>query len=46
MRARPGETLELLGQADGEAVDGKVARWLKVRRGDLTGWVWAPLVDG
>ncbi|HEY3110574.1 MAG TPA: N-acetylmuramoyl-L-alanine amidase [Chloroflexota bacterium] len=46
VRARPGETLELLGQADGEAVDGKVARWLKVRRGDLTGWVWAPLVDG
>src|SRR5262249_42218517 len=38
--------LELLDQADGEAVDGKVARWLKVRRGQLIGWVWAPLVDG
>jgi hypothetical protein len=45
VRARPGETLELLDQADGESVDGKSARWLKVRRGQVIGWVWAPLVD-
>ena len=45
-RARPGETLDVLGQIDGEAVDGKTSAWLKVRRADVVGWVWAPLLDG
>jgi N-acetylmuramoyl-L-alanine amidase len=45
VRAQPGETLELLDQADGESVDGQSARWLQVRRGNVVGWVWAPLVD-
>lgn len=45
-RAQPGETVEIVDAANGEAVDGKTARWLKVTRanGD-NGWVWAPLVD-
>lgn len=47
-RAAPGETLEVIDQTDdGEAVDGKSTRWLKVRRADQTlGWVWALLVSG
>jgi N-acetylmuramoyl-L-alanine amidase len=44
-RAQPGETLDLIGSADGEAVDGQIAKWLNVRRGVDTGWVWAPLVE-
>jgi hypothetical protein len=44
-RAQPGETLEVLDEATGDAVDGKNARWLKVRRGEVIGWVWSALVD-
>ncbi len=44
-RAKAGETLDVLDQADGEAVDGKTPTWLKVRHGTTVGWVWAPLVD-
>lgn len=44
-RAQPGERLELVDAADGEAVDGRTGRWLKVQRGSIAGWVWAPLVD-
>ena len=46
-RAKVGESLDVLDAADGDVVDGKTARWLKVKRanGDV-GWVWAPLVDG
>ncbi|HEY3080964.1 MAG TPA: N-acetylmuramoyl-L-alanine amidase [Chloroflexota bacterium] len=45
-RARPGSALEVVGRADGEPVDGKERRWLKVRQGGALGWVWASLVDG
>jgi hypothetical protein len=45
IRARPGERLEVLGRAVGGPVDGGSASWLKVRRGNTIGWVWAPLLD-
>jgi N-acetylmuramoyl-L-alanine amidase len=44
-RAAPGEALEILEQADGEAVDGTTTAWLKVKRGERVGWIWAPLVE-
>jgi len=45
VRARPNEQLEVLGTTTGEAVDGRQATWLKVRRGNTIGWVWSPLLD-
>jgi N-acetylmuramoyl-L-alanine amidase len=44
-RVRAGDTVSLLGETTGEAVDGGSNRWLKVRHGDLVGWIWAPLID-
>ena len=44
-RAAPGESLDVLDQTDGEAVDGTTTTWLKVKHGDKVGWVWAPLVS-
>ncbi len=44
-RAAQGESLTVIDQADGDAADGKVTRWYKVRRGEDTGWVWSPLVS-
>jgi hypothetical protein len=45
VRAKPGDTVELLGTVEGEAIEGD-PRWLRVKRGDVVGWVWAPLVEG
>lgn len=44
-RAAPGDQLDVLDRADGEAVDGVTRAWLKVRHREKVGWVWAPLVD-
>jgi N-acetylmuramoyl-L-alanine amidase len=43
-RALPNEQLPILERAEGEAVDGGSNRWLKVQRGEIVGWVWAPLI--
>ena len=44
-RALPNEHLPILEKAEGESVDGGSNQWLKVQRGDIVGWVWAPLID-
>jgi hypothetical protein len=45
VRARPGESLDVIASARGEAVDGRRPTWLKVRRNETVGWLWAPLTD-
>ena len=43
-RALPNEQLPILEKAEGESVDGGSNQWLKVQRGEIVGWVWAPLI--
>jgi N-acetylmuramoyl-L-alanine amidase len=43
-RALPNEQLPILEKAEGEAVDGGSNQWLRVQRGEIVGWVWAPLI--
>jgi N-acetylmuramoyl-L-alanine amidase len=43
-RAQPNEQLPILEKAEGESVDGGSNQWLKVQRGEIVGWVWAPLI--
>lgn len=44
-RARPGEKLDVIGEGQGDAVEPSASHWLRIRRGDVIGWVWAPLVE-
>lgn len=44
-RVRVGDSVAVLGEATGEAVEGRSNRWLKVQHGDLVGWIWAPLIE-
>jgi N-acetylmuramoyl-L-alanine amidase len=44
IRARAGERLTVLESAEGEPVEARQATWLRVRRGNTIGWVWAPLL--
>jgi N-acetylmuramoyl-L-alanine amidase len=43
-RALPNEQLQILEKAEGESVDGGSNNWLKVQRGEIVGWMWAPLL--
>jgi hypothetical protein len=44
-QAPAGATVEVLGEARGDAIGPASDRWLRVRYGGVIGYVYAPLVE-